>query len=73
VRAVDVRFLEMQLRIEHRHNDGSWGRFEPRPSHHTSVEHDPERGWADGRIYECTSCDELIRVVPDAESEPGHR
>jgi hypothetical protein len=54
--------------MEHRHSDGSWGRFER--AHHDAADHDPERDWAKGKIvYSCTSCDELIRVdVPRDEA-----
>ena len=46
---------EFALRLEHRHEDGSWARLEPRPSHHDPAEHDPERDWANGRIYVCST------------------
>jgi hypothetical protein len=60
------RIAEMTLRLEHRHNDGSWGTFE-RVAHDVA-EHDPERSWAKGQaIYECTTCDEQIRVTTDEE------
>jgi hypothetical protein len=62
--------LESVLRLEHRHDDGSWSTFEPRPSHHDAADHDPERDWANGRIYVCTKCNEEIRVA-DASAEGG--
>jgi hypothetical protein len=63
---------ELLLRLEHRHSDGSWSRLEPDTSHHDPAEHDPERGWAKGRIYRCRACDEQVRVIDDtAESGPG--
>lgn len=55
--------LETALRLEHRHSDGSWSPFEPRPSHHDAAEHDPERDWANGRIYVCSNCSEEVRVT----------
>jgi hypothetical protein len=66
--------LTEALLLEHRHNDGTWGRFEPM-SHHDAAAHDPEREWAKGKIvYSCTTCDELIRVNdPNAESAEGGR
>ena len=60
----------LSLRLEHRHNDGSWSLLEPRPIHHDAAEHDPERDWAQGRIYACTTCDEQVRVS-DATNESG--
>jgi hypothetical protein len=64
--------LEAALRLEHRHNDGSWSTLEPRPSHHDPAEHDPERDWAHGRIYVCSSCNEEVRVTDRAsEGDPA--
>ncbi len=59
---------DLQLRMQHRHDDGTWATLEPRPSHHSPAEHDPEREWADGVIYACTTCDELVRIAPDTPS-----
>ena len=61
------RIIEESLRLEHRHSDGTWGRFQR--VHHDPAGLDPERDWAKGKIlYSCTSCDELVRV--DDPSEP---
>ena len=63
------RILEEQLRLEHRHSDGSWGTFER--AHHDPADHDSERVWAKGKIvYSCTSCDELVRVDAPRD-QPG--
>lgn len=56
------RLAEVLLRIEHRHDDGTWGALERRPAHHDVADHDPERAWVDGEIYACSSCDEVVRV-----------
>lgn len=61
-----LRGLDFAMRLEHRHNDGSWSPLEPRPSHHDAAELDPERGWANGRIYMCTTCDEEVRVIDES-------
>ena len=61
---------EMLLRLEHRHSDGSWSTLEPRPDHHDPAELDPERAWANGRVYACIKCDEQVRVS-DISNEPG--
>ena len=59
---------EFLLRLEHRHSDGSWSELEARPSHHDPADLDPERGWANGKIYACPVCDEQVRVIdPVAE------
>jgi hypothetical protein len=64
-----LRVAEASLRLQHRHGDGSWGTFEPAPSHHSPSEHDPERDWGKGTIYRCTSCDE--EVVVSKPEDPG--
>ena len=58
-----ARIAELNLRFEHRHSDGTVGSFEPSPPHHSPSDHDPERDWASGTIYKCTSCDEEIVVA----------
>lgn len=56
------RIMEAALLMEHRHDDGTWGRLERMPDHDAAA-HDPERDWAKGKtIYTCTTCDEMIRV-----------
>jgi len=59
-----LRVAEVSLRLQHRHDDGSWGSFEPAPPHHSPTDHDPERDWASGTIYRCTTCDEEVLVSP---------
>jgi hypothetical protein len=57
-----ARVADLNLRFTHRHDDGSVGTFEPTRVHHDPADHDPERDWATGTIYKCTSCDEEIAV-----------
>jgi hypothetical protein len=66
--------LTEALLIEHRHDDGTWGRFQP-VEHHDAAAHDPEREWAKGKkIYSCITCDELIRIDdPAGEAGEGDR
>jgi hypothetical protein len=61
-----ARISELGLGLEHRHSDGAW-RLEAR-SHHSPSDHDPERDWASGTIYKCTTCDEEIIVEQDDTS-----
>jgi hypothetical protein len=64
------RIIEAQIQLEHRHSDGTWGRFER--AHHDATEHDPERDWATGMIvYSCRTCDELVRVTDP--NQPGSK
>jgi hypothetical protein len=59
-----LRLAELDLHMEHRHGDGSWAALERRPDHHDPSDHDPERDWARGAVYVCTTCDEEVRVTP---------
>ena len=61
---------DYQLRVQHRHDDGSWATLELRPEHNSPADHDPERDWADGVTFACTRCDELVRVTHDPLDEP---
>jgi hypothetical protein len=64
------RITELSLRMEHQHDDGSWGTFERAP--HDVADHDPEREWVKGQFFKCTACDELIRISsPDEAPAPG--
>ncbi|MEO8570813.1 MAG: hypothetical protein ABI553_03850 [Chloroflexota bacterium] len=65
-----LRASEVSLKLRHLHDDGSWASFEPARSHHDPSDHDPEREWANGTIYKCTSCDEEVLVAPVAEPGP---
>ena len=63
---IDRLHMELDLRLQHQHADGSWGTLVPIEPH-DSAELDPERTWKNGRIYACTSCDEKVRVAPVAD------
>jgi hypothetical protein len=64
-------FALAELRLQHRHADGTWSDLAPQPAHHDPVDHDQERDWASGTIFRC-ECGEEIRVeVPEDVAEPG--
>ena len=65
------RIAELNLTLRHRHDDGAFGTFEPEQTHHSPTDHDPERGWASGTIYKCTTCDEEIVVGRSEERRVG--
>jgi hypothetical protein len=65
-----ARLAEIALRIEHRHDDGTWGEMREHRGHHAPSDHDPERGWNLRRIFRCTSCSESLTVVPGEEGGP---
>lgn len=58
--------LEAVYRLQHRHDDGEWVEMRP---HHDPAEHDPERSWARGTIFRCTTCAESASVVPGPEAD----
>jgi hypothetical protein len=53
------------LRLLHRHQS-DWS--EMRPRHHDVADHDPERAWMRGAIYEC-ECGDSYAILPEDESE----
>ena len=61
--------IAQELRIEHRHGDGSWSPLEP--IHHDSAAHDAERSWLRRTIFRCTTCDEAVTVTEGAADEDG--
>jgi hypothetical protein len=63
------RLSELTLRVQHRHNDGSWGTLDPEPSAaHDPADLDPERGWGDSTLFRCKTCDEQVRI---RNEDPG--
>ena len=62
-----ARTAELQYRIEHRHEDGSWSPMIEERDHHDAAEHDPERLWGTGRLFRCTKCDEGVLIEPEEE------
>jgi hypothetical protein len=64
-------FYEAELRIQHRHKDGSWGELEEDSGHHDAAAHDPERRWVRGKIFKCTSCEESVTINPGDAPEEG--
>jgi hypothetical protein len=63
------RISELSLHVQHRHSDGSWSDLQPSSAHHDPAAHDPERDWANGTIYVCTSCNEEVLVSTDAPAD----
>jgi hypothetical protein len=62
------RLGELTLSFQHRHGDGSLGRFERVASDHDVADHDPERDWGKGTLYRCTTCDEEIVVAHEEDT-----
>lgn len=61
-------------RIQHSHRNGGWGEMVEDRSHHDPADHDPERGWRDGRLFRCSSCDEAVMIVPEPpDAAPSDR
>ncbi len=60
--------LEADLRLQHRHADGSWVELTEDHEHANPADHDTERQWPTGRIFRCKSCPGAFSVTPvDAE------
>ena len=57
--------ISQELRLEHRHSDGSWSAMEPNP--HESSDHDAERSWLRRRIFRCATCEEQVAVTEGAD------
>jgi hypothetical protein len=68
-----LRFVETQYRLEHRHDDGSWAPMVEQPRHHSAVEHDPEHSWGIRRIFRCTRCEETATIIAGDEGAPAER
>ena len=62
-----ARSAEFQLRLSHRHNDGSWSELEARPGH-DPAERDPEHYWGASQLFVCRACDEQVRVEVSGDS-----
>jgi hypothetical protein len=62
----NIRILQ-DLRLEHRHTDGTWSPMEP--AHHGEPEHDSERGWLRGLIFRCKTCSEEVAVTQGVQEE----
>jgi hypothetical protein len=64
-----ARFRQLEFEIMHQHNDGTWNAMKE-TSPHDAAGLDPERDWANHRIFQCTRCAETITVRPAGEDEP---
>jgi hypothetical protein len=58
------RMLETQYRLQHRHADGSWADMREVSAHPSAAGLDTERGWANGRLFKCATCEEGVELVP---------
>jgi len=66
-----VRSADVQLRLQHRHNDGSWSELEAREGHDPAAR-DPEQHWGSYRLFVCKACDEQVMVeAADNARAPG--
>jgi hypothetical protein len=65
-----IRIAELELRLHHRHGDGSWSTMEPQVRPDSPAEHDRERDWTAGVIYECQTCEGQIRVSHVGDEPP---
>jgi hypothetical protein len=68
---MDPRMSALTVRLQHRHNDGSWSDLTRKA--HDPASNDPERGWNDAELYVCTSCEEEVRVTTTQPGQPTGR
>jgi hypothetical protein len=65
---------ELELRIQHQHNDGSWSPLERESNPHDPAQLDPEQEWQRGHVYVCSACQERVRIIapkPATAEEPS--
>jgi hypothetical protein len=61
-------------RFQHNHGGGQWHDMNEVTPGHDAAEADPERQWARGRIFRCSTCEDEIRVdISDAGASPSAR
>lgn len=68
---MNLRAVEFDLQLRHRHSDGSWAELEAVPSHHDPAQHDPERDWGRAQLFKCQTCDELLTISRGEMEPPG--
>jgi hypothetical protein len=56
---------EIELRVQHQHDDGTWSELEPEREHdaHDPAQLDPEQEWQRGHVYICSKCQERVRII----------
>jgi hypothetical protein len=59
---MNPQLLDFEVRLMHRHEDGSWAELDADPTHHDPAQHDPERDWGRWRIFRCRTCHEVVTV-----------
>ena len=68
------QFSQLELaRLQHSHGGNDWHDMHEVTSAHDSAESDPERSWAQGRIFRCSTCEDEIRIVGSDEAPPSQR
>lgn len=60
---MNPQMLEHELRLMHRHTDGSWADLDAESAHNDPAHHDPERDWGRAQIFRCRTCAEVLTVV----------
>jgi hypothetical protein len=62
--------LEMG-RVQHSHGNDEWHEMVEVTPHTDSAENDTERDWGRGRIFQCTTCEDEIRIVVPTDGAGG--
>ena len=64
-----LRSLELQYRIEHRHADGSWAEMVEHRQPPDAADVDVERSWGLRRIFRCATCPESVTLEPGSAGD----
>lgn len=68
---MNLRAVEFDLQLRHRHGDGTWADMEAVPEHQHPAQHDPERDWSRWRLFRCRTCEETLSVRRSDIEQPG--
>lgn len=68
------QFSQLELaRLQHGHGDDKWHDMTEVTPAHDAAQVDPERSWASGRVFRCSTCEDEIRIVGQDEAPPSQR
>jgi hypothetical protein len=60
-------------RLQHSHGGDDWHDMNEVTPAHDAAESDPERGWASGRVFRCSTCEDEVRVMTTDMQPPSQR
>ena len=63
--------FELNNRLKHGHGNNEWHDMVEVTPAHDAAEGDPERSWAGGRVFRCSTCEAEIRIAGEDEAPPS--